>query len=620
MRYLIASDYGVIGNQYSSALVSNLGSIDWCCFPYLDSPSHFGALIDKNQGGRFQIMPQGEFRSEQRYLPKTMVIETLFETPTGRATLTDWMPTDEEKSFLGPALCRRIEVVEGSIPWMLTCTPRFRYGTDPGQAERHPQGIRFRGTYAEDLAVLQSSIPLEISANGASAVGRFTLNAGEKLQFFWVWGRRCTLSDINSNKPISIPYPHATIEHWRKLAHQCSSTHCIFGGPWHDLVSRSGLILKLLSTSYAGSIAEAAVISLKGPLPGSHTWGHRHTSIREGALLIQAFAQLGYIDEAHAYFAWLKGILDRDSAEGLQPFYTLDGGKVVPEREIPYISGHARSRQFQLDIYGHVLLTITEYYKVFHILPDDLWPKLSEIVDYVCQAWRRPDFGPWGLTQKPEHFVVSKLFCWAALDRACWLAKATGRNPAPRWLGEKNILHRTICEQGFDSNRNTFVRSFGDREIDSSVLWIPFLNFLPPDDPRIQGTLDAVQSQLASGVLLKRYRNLYELHSEELMDFWSSFFFIGCLALLGRTEEAGDRLAEVCTYANPLGLFGDQIETIQTGLPKSFPAASVHLALINAALYIGAARGIQPVALKLMGQEEEVAETHKGRMLLRRRG
>jgi GH15 family glucan-1,4-alpha-glucosidase len=376
-------------------------------------------------------------------------------------------------------------------------------------------------------------------------------------------------------------------------------------------VNRSALVLKVLATPYSGSLSEAVTVTLKGSLPGSHTWGHRYASIREGAFVIQAFANLGYVDEAHAYFSWLKEIIERDSAEDLQPFYTLDGGKVIPERELPYVGGHAASRQFQLDIYGHVMMAVSEYYKIFGILPNELWGKLSEIADYVCQAWRRPDYGPWGLTQKPEHFVVSKLFCWAALDQICWLARDTQRTVSPRWAGERDILHRMICEQGFDKTRNSFVRSFGDREIDSSVLWFPLLKFLPEDDPRIHSTLDAVQSQLSDGVLLKKYQNPYDLRSDEPLDFWSSFLFISCLALTGRAEEAGDRLAEVCTYGNPLGLFGDHIDSIREVMPRNFPNASSHLALINAALYVGAARGRQKPRTSLLGIKVALDQSRK---------
>jgi GH15 family glucan-1,4-alpha-glucosidase len=326
-------------------------------------------------------------------------------------------------------------------------------------------------------------------------------------------------------------------------------------------------------------------------------------------LIIQALTNLGYRAEAKAHFNWIKEIVERDGAERLQPYYTLDGGRNLLERETPCFKEYSPNRQFQLDIYGHVLLTISEYYKIFGELPQGLWPKLVEIADYVCQAWRRPDFGPSGDVSRPEHFVVSKLFCWAALDQACWLARSLQQSPSSRWLSEKAILHRTICEQGFDPIKNSFLRSFGDHEMDSSVLWIPLLNFLPFDDLRVQGTIDCARSELSQGVLLRRSKaQLVDPSGERSMplDLWSSFLFIPCLALLGRVDEASDRLAELCTYTNSLGLFGDQIDLSQDKIPRSFPSSSAHFSLINAALYLGSARGRLKPLTPLVGMQENL--------------
>jgi GH15 family glucan-1,4-alpha-glucosidase len=308
-------------------------------------------------------------------------------------------------------------------------------------------------------------------------------------------------------------------------------------------------------------------------------------------MIIRALMHLGYEKEAKAHFYWLAEILERDGAEGLQPVYTLDGGRILPERDLPYLNVNDGSRQFQLDIYGHVLLAASEYFHIFGELSPGLWQKLADIADYVSQAWRRPDFGPWATATKAEHFVASKAFCWAALDQAHWLAGALQKTPNPRWLSEKSILHRTICEQGFDLEQNSFVRAFGDLEIDSSSLWLPVLNFLPTDDPRIQGTINAIQLELSQGVFVMRTRSSRDFHRSDAIDMWSTFLFISCLALTGREDEASDRLAEVCTYASPMGLLGDQFDPSQETIPHDFPSSSAHFALVNAALSIGQAKG-----------------------------
>jgi GH15 family glucan-1,4-alpha-glucosidase len=234
-----------------------------------------------------------------------------------------------------------------------------------------------------------------------------------------------------------------------------------------------------------------------------------------------------------------------------------------------------------------------------------MWSKLTEIADYICQAWRRPDNGPSGEAQKPEHFVVSKIFCWAALDQIIKIATGLGQKPSNRWVSEKNILHRTICDQGYDSYKNSFTRAFGDREIDSSAVWIPLLNFLPIDDPRITGTIDRIQTELSSGVFVRKLNNLAADGEQETLDIWSSCSLVSCLALMGRIDEASDRLAEICTYISPLGLVGDDMNTENPNhIPEKFPSANAHLALVNSALYIALAKKRGKLLFPLMGGEE----------------
>jgi GH15 family glucan-1,4-alpha-glucosidase len=618
MPYLSLSDYGLIGNSASSALVSRLGSIDWCCFPDLDSPSHFGAILDDLQGGRFQIMPQGEFRSEQKYLQRTQVLETTFETPFGRGVLLDWMPIQPLSHPLNgdyesglPIIYRKVEVIQGKISWLAICTPRFSYGRDPGLAEVHRDGVLFRGSLPTDLGFLRSSQPIEISANGSSAISRFTLEAGEKSLFTWQWGVKASTTlqpDVNP-----------TLDSWRNWAHRCDPTGCNLAGPWHDTIARSALTLKLLMHP-SGSIAEAVTTSIPGlasPVDNgattgaSRTWDYRFAWIRDEAQAIQALANLGYRDECNKLFQWLCDILTRDGVEGLQPVYRLDGGKSLPEDELNYLSGYQGARPvrvgnltssfFQLDIYGHVMLAACEYYRIFKTLPPKLWHKLMDITDYVCQAWRRPDHGPWEMRSKPEHFTASKLYCWAAIDRAIWLAERLGERVLPRWNSERDILYRTILNQGYDSTQSTFVRAFGDQEVDSAALLIPILGFLPIDDPRVMGTIHAVETRLGQGVLIRRYEGSDGIDGQDACHLVSSLLFVSCLALAGRVDEAGDRLAEICTYATPLGMFGEQVDP-QTGeTTGNFPCASVHIGLINAGLYVGAARGKQLLTGHLMG-------------------
>lgn len=613
MAYLALDDYGLIGNHSSVALVSRLGSIDWCCFPSIDSPSHFGAILDENRGGKFSIAPTGDFRSEQRYIQRTHVLETLFETPYGRAVLTDWMPMDSSESDRA-VIYRRVEVITGKITWTLQCSPRFQYGKAQATAENHRDGLLFRDPDSEATAALFATVPLATSGptgqaagrGGTSATAKFTLEAGQSASFSWGWGA----------KQYALPaVPKVTIEHWKTWAHHCVPEGCGLAGPWHDATVRSALVLRLLMNADIGSVAEAATTSIPGVAGESRTWDYRFAWIRIGAAMIQAFANMGYREECHSFFNWLADLVARDGAEGLQPVYRLDGGKLLPEHELDFLSGYQGSKPvrignqssvaFQLDLYGHVMLAAVEYHKIYGEtspqLWDRLWPRLAQLADYVCQAWRRPDHGFWEVRSKPEHFTASKLFAWAALDRAIWLGHALRKNTPPRWSQEREILHNLICTQGYDAEEGTFVRAFGETELDSATLFIPILGFLPPDDPRVMGTLNAIESRLANGVLFDRYQGNDGLDGKDANHLMTSFWFVSCLALTGRVDEASDRLAELCTYANPLGLYGEQAALATGETSGNFPSASVHAGLINAALYVGAARGRQVLTGHLMG-------------------
>ncbi|MGZ3698081.1 MAG: glycoside hydrolase family 15 protein, partial [Bdellovibrionota bacterium] len=436
MGYLLLSDYGLVGNQSSAALISRLGSVDWLCLPWLDSPSHFAALQDEDQGGRFQIMPQGEFRSHQRYLQRTQILETTFETPHGSAVLRDWMPVTEVFAA-EPVLCRELEMLHGQIPWLLTCVPRFAGGGTPATAEKIDRGVLFRGSVLGDLARLETDLSLDIPPSGGAALARFDLAGGESANFCWSWGRREALTKF--------PLWRDCATAWHTWAHRCPPEGCLLSGPWHDLAARSGLVLKILSNRYAGSLSEAVIT----PRPST-----RSAWIRDCALATLGLHRLGHEAEAGSSFGWLMQLLERDGAEGLQTTYTLDGGK--------FADGGAG---FQLETYGQILLACERILGAQSQLPPGLWVQLASILDHVCQVWRRPDFAPWLLQSKAEHFVASKFFCWVALDRGIKIAHRL-REPVPRrWSTELGILRKTILEQGFDRAQGTFVRSFGDRGV-----------------------------------------------------------------------------------------------------------------------------------------------------------
>ncbi|MDR3606706.1 MAG: glycoside hydrolase family 15 protein [Oligoflexia bacterium] len=566
MSSVSLKDYGIIGNKGHAALVDRFGGIDWCCFPEIDSPSHFGALEYGPNGGRFQIIPHGEYHSEQHYLQRTQILETAFETPYGRARLTDWMPIETV-----PVIHRRIEVVQGRVQFFLSCAPRFESGNDIPGAEYQNGEVVFRGRNPSSIARLASNIPLELVGERGPSAARasFTLETGQSAIFRWSWG----FSRRDLITPVSEIHPRPAIDAWRSWAHHCIPAGCPFAGPWHDTVVRSSMLLHILSDPETGAIAEGL------------TDEARYANIRDGAWALQAMTNLGYREECQAWFQWLYDLLARDGAEGLEAAYKLNGGHKSREKS-----------RFHLSLYGHVMLAATEYYNCFGRLPTGLWPRLSSIADFAGQAWRRPDAGFDEVNPKPDHFTASKLYCWVALDRAIQLAHSIKVRTPARWGQERDILHRTLCEQGFDESIGSFTRAFGDSTLDAAVLLMPILGFLPMDDARMAGTVSTIQTELSEGVLLRRSSG------DKDANLLASLWLVQCLALGGHVSDASDRLAEICSYATPLGIFGENVDRTSGETTGHFPAIQVHLALINAALYVGAARGRRIPSGTLLGK------------------
>lgn len=582
------NQYGLIGNYTTSALVSRAGSVDWCCMPWVDSPSIFGALLDENRGGRFVISPEGEFRSEQRYHQRTLVLETLFETSDGgRGVLTDWMPMEDESSEI-PMIRRRVDVLSGRVAWQLSCAPRFNYGSDAPQVEiAGPGFFVFRGAGPDQLATLGTDLKIDMltslkQGGDRQVQSRFVLESGQSAHFVLCWGRR------NRPLPLSGPSvnPRATIDSWQSWAHRCPPEGCELRGPWHDTIVRASLALRILGTES---------VTTSASLNSARNWDYRYFWIRDTQASIRSLHQLGHATEARRIFARVAQVARRDGAAGLQAVYRVDGGRILPESELNFLSGYRGSRPvrvgnlssqlFQLDVYGHVLLAAEEFHKLYGPLPEDLWPTIADIADLVSQAWRRPDHGPWESRLKSEHFVASKALSWAAIDRACRLGEALGKRIPKRWRDERQTLHRTICAQGYDDERRCFVRSFGDRDIDSSALILPLIGFLPWEDSRIQNTLLTLQAELSvGGSLVLRDR------STPGPFLLPSLKMVSCLAQSGHVNEASDRLAELCSYASSLGMFAEQVDPTSGELTGNLPCASVHVALIQAGWDVAQAR------------------------------
>ena len=599
-------EYGLIGNLETCALVGSNGSIDWFPFPHLESPSMFAAILDPDHGGRFKISPTASFSSVQQYVEQTNVLETTFRTATGTAIVTDFMPPAGETDHPKKVLYRKVECTEGSVPLELEFEPRFDYDRVETTFESTEKGVRAAGE--EERAVLESPVPLDI--DGGHATGSIALDADETVWFLL----RCTgAEDADTDPEVAL---RQTVEYWRDWAHTCpDDSECVFGGPWHDLVVRSGLVLKLMTHVETGTVAAAPTTSLPEEIGGVRNWDYRFSWLRDAAFTLQALANLGHTEEARSYFEWFLDLCHAETPDEIQPLYGLHGEINLTEGEIEDFSGYRNSRpvrvgndaagQRQLDIYGELVLAAHETVRTDDLSAED-WKSLREIIEYVCKVWDEKDAGIWEVRGDARHFVYPKMMCWAALDRGLAIAdEGDFEAPVEQWQETREEIKRTVLDQGFDEDLNSFVQSFDETDtLDATGLLIPIVGFLPFDDSRVQGTIDAIDNRLVTDDgLVHRYDGDDGLPGEEGAFVLCSFWLIDALVLSGRTDEARERFENVLQYVSPLGLLAEEIDT-ETGTQLgNFPQAFSHIGLINSALYLGRAEGKEQPEIEPMGIE-----------------
>lgn len=598
--------YGLIGNLETCALVGSNGSIDWFPFPHLESPSMFAAILDPDHGGRFEISPTASFSSVQQYVERTNVPETTFRTATGTAIVTDFMPPAGETDGPKKVLYRRVECIEGLVSLELNFEPRFDYDRAKTIFESTEKGVRAAGE--EERALLESPVSLDVDSDHAA--GSIALNTDETAWFLL----RCTgAEDADTDPETALSQ---TIEYWRDWAHACpDDSECVFGGPWHDLAVRSGLVLKLMTHVETGAVAAAPTTSLPEEIGGVRNWDYRFSWLRDAAFTLQALANLGHTEEVRSYFEWFLDLCHAETPAEIQPLYGLHGETDLTEEELEDFSGYRSSQpvrvgndaagQRQLDIYGELVLAAHETVRTDDLSAED-WESLRGIIEYVREVWDGKDAGIWEVRGDVRHFVYSKVMCWAALDRG--LAIADGGDfeaPVEQWQETREEIKEAVIERGFDENPNSFVQSFdGTDTLDATGLLIPMVGFLPFDDPRVQGTIDAIDDRLATDDgLVHRYDGDDGLPGEEGAFILCSFWLIDALVLSDRTDEAHERFENVLEYVSPLGLLAEEVDAKTGTQLGNFPQAFSHIGLINSALYLGRAEGKEQPDIEPMGIE-----------------
>jgi GH15 family glucan-1,4-alpha-glucosidase len=588
--YAPIRDYAVIGDGRTAALVAKDGSIDWLCLPDLDSPSVFGAALDAQRGGRFELAPEGAFSAEHAYEPETNILQTRFTTSEGVVLVTDAMLLPA--SGLAPMreLVRRVECLAGRVTMRWQVEPRFDYGRQTARISQR-SGVPVATSPRLALA-FPSWNAGQPRCEAESVVGRFELAAGESALLVLA---------AAYEEPLVIPTRNevdarleATRDFWRAW-----SAGRGYEGPWRDAVLRSALALKLLVYAPSGAIAAAATASLPEDLGGERNWDYRFCWVRDAAFTLNALFHLGCPREAEAFFWWLLHASQLTHPR-LDVLYRLNGGVDAPEETLG-LSGYRGSRpvrignealdQRQLDIYGDHMQTAWLYERAGGIIDADTGRRLAETADLVCRIWREADSGIWEVRSTPTHFTHSKMMCWVALDRAASLAEA-GRIPAGRvqhWRAEAASIREFVERECWSEKLGSYVRFAGGEELDASLLLAAVMGYDDPREHRLASTIEAIRGALGNGPLLSRYTGEDGLEGKEGAFVCCSFWLAEALARAGRLEDATQLIDELIRLANDVGLYAEEIDPDSRDFLGNVPQALVHLALISAATAIAEA-------------------------------
>ncbi|MDQ6678749.1 MAG: glycoside hydrolase family 15 protein [Acidobacteriota bacterium] len=588
MAYKSIDSYGLIGDLHTAVLVGTDGSMDWGCFPDFDSPSVFGAILDENKGGHFKICSTREGRARQMYLPDTNVLVTRFLDPEGVGEVIDFLALGEVGRKWREVV-RISRCVRGTVKFRMECAPRFDYA----RAEHRIilDGNRARFTSGEIRMDLTSTIELR-EHQGQAAVCEFQLQEGERASFVLRYApeeKAVAETDLNRKTEEQM---QATIAYWKEWAERCK-----YQGRWREMVVRSALALKMLTYAPTGAIIAAPTCSLPEVIGGERNWDYRYTWIRDAAFTIYAFLRLGYFKEATAFMEWLHQRCKENQETGpIQVMYRINGSAALKEFELEHLEGYRGSRpvrvgnaaadQLQLDIYGELIDSIYLYNKYVEPISWDLWGNVRQMLDWLCDNWERPDHSIWEVRSGPQQYTYSKMQCWVALDRGIRIARK--RNLPfhfERVLKETHRIYEAIMEKGWSEEKRSFTQTFGGNAADATSLLFPLMLFVAPRDPRMEGTLKRVQEELVSDSLVYRYKAGPDDGMNGVEGTFSvcTFWMVEALARAGRVDEARLTFEKMLTYANPVGLYAEEIGPSGEAM-GNFPQAFTHLGLISAAI------------------------------------
>ena len=590
MSYQPIENYGVIGDLNTVALVGLNGSIDFMCFPDFDSPSIFAALLDDEKGGSFSISPLFTgMKTKQMYMPDTNVLLTRFLSAEGVGEILDFMPVEEMAG--GKQLMRRVTTVRGEVKFMLNCKPRFNYGRSAhSTSNNNEREIIFTASDEQKTVLrLRSSVPVEVKNGDACA--EFVLSAGQSADFLL---EHADVKHENDNNFTSLITESLfkTVNYWKDWISRSN-----YKGRWMEIVNRSALVLKLLTSYKHGSIIAAPTFSLPEDIGGKRNWDYRYTWIRDASFTVYALSRLGYTREAGSFMSWVEKLCqDIKGHKMLGIMYSIHGGRQLEEKILDNFEGYKTSapvrvgnnayRQLQLDIYGELMDSVYLYNKYGEPISYDFWKDLAEQIDWLSDNWNQPDEGIWEVRGGKRKFLYSRLLCWVAFDRAIKIATARSFPLNKKWRTERDNIFNSIMTEFWDNDKKAFMQYPGSPTVDASALLMPLIRFISPKDPRWLATLKRIEDELVSDSLVYRYKPELAapdgLVSHEGTFSMCTFWYVECLSRSGQLEKARFYFEKMLGYANHLGLYAEQLGFEGEHL-GNFPQAFSHLALISAA-------------------------------------
>lgn len=572
-------DYALIGDCESGALVARDGSIDWLCLPRFDSGACFAALLGTPDNGRWLLQPKGDVRQVKRqYRENTLILETEFTTDGGSVTVIDFMPLRDEV----PNVVRIVRGTAGAVLMRMELTLRLDYGEVCPWVRKENHGIV--AVAGPDAFHVQSDVSLH--GEDFRTFADFTVKQGEQASFVMTWFSSFKGMPARTDPDEALKL---TDTFWRDWTDQCTSCE-----QYREAVIRSLITLKALTYHPTGGMVAALTTSLPERLGGSRNWDYRYCWLRDSTFTLYALIDAGYRDEAKAWRDWLLRAV-AGKPENIQMIYGIQGHRRLHEQEIPWLPGYEDSRpvrigndafeQLQLDVYGEVMDTLHLARRAGLSPDDNAWRIQRELVKHLETIWQQPDEGIWEVRGPRRHFTHSKIMAWVALDRAIKAVEQFGlEGPIRQWRKTRQTIHDEVCQKGYHATLNSFTQFYGTKELDAALLMIPLVGFLPPDDPRVQGTVEAIERELCQDGLVKRYlpnSQVDGLEEPEGTFLMCSFWLADNLALLGRRRDAEELFTRLLDLRNDVGLLSEEYDVRAKRFLGNFPQAFSHVALVN---------------------------------------